>query len=344
MKTTVAPLRFTLKRPIRGTTERLGFLFRVQDEQGRWGSGEATPWPTIDALAMERLEALLRRVEVARLPTSLGELGAWLDSLALSEAARAAVECALLDLMGQSRGVPLAVLLGAQRGSVRVNALIEGTDAKSLADEARTAVGRGFDTLKIKVGAHPLAVDAQRLLSVRLAVGASVKLRIDANGAWTEGEARSALRGLASLHLELCEQPLPASDVGGLRRLKGRVGCLVAADESVAHPTARDDVLSKERGPAVDIVVLKPAELGGLLPALEWAQRAHAVGVASYVTTSLDGPWARAACAHLAAALPGDTYAHGLSTVELLAGLEPDAFTPQSGSTNVPSNPGLGLP
>ena len=52
---------------------------------------------------------------------------------------------------------------------------------------------------------------------------------------------------------------------------------------------------------AADVIVLKPAALGGLVRSLELAQQAHDSGVGAYVTTLMDGPIARAAAAHLAA-------------------------------------------
>jgi L-alanine-DL-glutamate epimerase-like enolase superfamily enzyme len=77
---------------------------------------------------------------------------------------------------------------------------------------------------------------------------------------------------------------------------------------------------------------------------MEIARKAHAAGVSAYATTLLDGPLARAAAAHLAAVLPGDdAWAHGLSTVELFGGAEPDAFTPSRGLIHLPDTPGWGV-
>ena len=89
--------------------------------------------------------------------------------------------------------------------------------------------------------------------------------------------------------------------------------------------------------------MLKPMALGGVLSALALARRAQQAGVGAYVTTLLDGPIARAAAAHLAAAIPQGDWASGLGTVELFEGAVADAFTPVRGRIRIPAADGLGV-
>jgi L-Ala-D/L-Glu epimerase len=125
-------------------------------------------------------------------------------------------------------------------------------------------------------------------------------------------------------------------DVEGLRRLRRHVPCRIGADETMLVPSVLDRLLQKDPAAAADVLVLKPAALGGLLPTLALARRALLAGVDSYVTTLMDGPLSRAAAAHLGAVLPGQAWAHGLSTVELLEGVSDDAFTPRKGRIHFP--------
>ena len=166
---------------------------------------------------------------------------------------------------------------------------------------------------------------------------------MDANGGWTETAARTALRGIESLAIELCEQPVAAADVQGLGRIRGMVPCRIAADEALLTSAGIDSVFSADRPPAADVLVLKPMALGGLLPALTLARRAQQAGIGAYVTTLLDGAIARAAAAHLAAAIPQGDWASGLATVELFEDSVPDPFTPARGRIRLPPVEGLGL-
>jgi o-succinylbenzoate synthase len=325
-----------------GTLEAREGLEVTVSAEGHAGRGEAFPLVAFGTESLSDAEHGLRSLSLEAVD-GLEAIEAQLAPLSATPAARFAVECALLEWLALQRGLPVAALLGAHRPVVPVNALIDGADAEALASAASRAVAQGFKTLKVKVGARPVAADAQRLLAVRQRVGPSIALRIDANGGWSEGVARSALRGLASLDLELCEQPVAAGDIEGLRRVSALVPVPVAADEVLADRSRWARVLEEDPVPAARVLVLKPAVLGGVLPALGLARMASARGVPSYVTTLMDGPIARAAATHLASALPPSPFAHGLSTVELFAELPADACTPRSGAIELPATPGWGV-
>lgn len=347
MKLILAPVRLELARPIqtaRGPMDvRTGWRV-VLEADGVTGRGEAMPMASFGTEASHATERALKAFELDALPDSIDAVSQATAGLWETPAARFAVECALLEHLARRRRVPVAALFGTPRPQLKVNALIEGDDATALARAAEAAAAQGYPVVKVKVAARPLAVEAQRLLAVRRAVGPKVGLRLDANGGWSEAAARSALRGLEALDAELCEQPVPADDVEGLRRIRSLVPCRIAADESMLLPHVLDRMLEKDPAAAVDVVVLKPTALGGLIRSLEIARTAHAAGVGAYATTLMDGPLARAAAAHLAAVLPGDdAWAHGLSTVELFGGAEPDAFTPVQGLIRLPDTPGWGV-
>jgi L-Ala-D/L-Glu epimerase len=345
MKLELRSTSLKLKRPVVMAREQLEVRRGVEvivSGEGVIGRGEAFPLGSFGTEPLAATQAALEGLTL-RPVDAVEEIASRLTGLESTPAARFAVECALLEWLARRRGVPVAALLGTYRPIVLVNALVEGMDAESLATEAQRAVDQGFKTLKLKVGARSVSVDAQRLFAVRQIVGPSIALRVDANGGWSEGVARSTLRGLESLGLELCEQPVAPGDIEALRRVTSLVPVPVAADEALGDRSRWARVLEVDPRPAASVLVLKPAVLGGILPAFALAQDAAKVGVPSYVTTLLDGPVSRAAAAHLAAALPATPYAHGLSTVELFEGMAPDAFTPRSGAIEVPSSPGWGV-
>lgn len=348
MKLSIAPLALKLKKPIqtaRGPMElRAGWRVRFE-HGGVVGRGEAMPMPSFGTETPDTALAALAAFELAQVPDSVEAIAAATRGMASSPAARHAVECALLEHLALRQGVLVATLLGpVRRSEFAVNALLEGDDADGLARSAREAVAAGFRVVKVKVAARPLSVEAQRLLAVRRAVGPGVKIRIDANGGWSEATARSALRGMEALELEVCEQPVGPADLEGLRRLRRQVPCRIAADETMLRGELLPRLFEKDPLAAADVVVLKPAALGGLLRSLELAQQAHDAGVGAYVTTMMDGPIARAAAAHLAAVLPDADWAHGLSTVELFEGMTTDAFTPVEGTIRLPQATGWGVP
>lgn len=315
---------------------RRGWWVRLSDgEQEGWG--EAACWPGFGAGLRATRQALRAAAADPRLPERLSAaagdepgLTAVLEQIGAPEA-RAALSCAALDLAARRADRPLAAWLTAPgttaAPSVAVHALVRD------AAQARAAVAAGAGTLKLKVGHEPALAERARLAAVREAVGPAVRLRLDANGAWTVSQARERLRGLAPLGIDLLEQPLPAGDLDGLRALAD-CGVPLAVDEGL-RDAADLEALLDARLP-VRAVVLKPLFLGGLLPARALARRALGAGLRVIVTHGLEGAVGRAAALALAAAVPARDEAHGLGPV-----LRQDALQPGGGRLRVPAAPGL---
>jgi o-succinylbenzoate synthase len=376
-KASFTPLRLELLQPLKTSRSthaaREGFLVRLEDEAGHVGLGEAMPLPEFGTESLADCGATLEAWLAALKGQFLGDsvraiedtLSPFPPAVARGDGVRIrsrqatpegpmpasehALELALLDLLAQRQGVPLCWLLAEEaRTEVAVNALLIGDGPEALAEDARKAVAEGYGTLKLKVAGRSLEDDEQRVKAVREAVGPDVKLRLDANGGWSEPEAKRALDKLGWYGLELVEQPTPPEDLAALWRVQRRAPCMVAADESLGSPEALRALLAVDPlmggGPAVGAVVLKPMVLGGLLPCLVVAMRAARLGMQSYVTSSLDGVVARAGATHLAAALPSGALASGLAVGRLFAH-EPAShpYRPVHGHIRLPQAPGLGL-
>ncbi|MCL2179109.1 MAG: o-succinylbenzoate synthase [Proteobacteria bacterium] len=324
--------------------QREGFRIFIEDEEGRHGRGEVFPMPSFGTETLPQAAQALSSLKVEHMPSTLEELEAALLGLRQLPCTRFGLEVAFLEAMAFQRACPVWQLFSKQAPpQISCYALIEGKELSSLEHSALSAVRAGFSKLKFKAGAASLEWDAHCLGRLRRSLGDSIGIRIDANGAWREMEARVFLRGVSMLHLELCEQPVPAKDVHALCRLhRLNLGIPLAADEALLDEGRVDMLL--EGGAKIDAVVLKPAALGGLIPAMQLARRARQKKVSSFITTFLDGPIGRAAAAHLAFALGETQQAHGLSCPELLEGFEGDFFSPRGGKISLPRTPGLGIP
>ena len=307
---------------------RRGCLVELETDSGLHGYGEACPFPgfgmeEIDEV-MPSLQALIEAL-LGHDPRSLDEARA--RALALrpeAPGARFALECALYDLSARAEGLSVAELLARESGteakaSTPVNALVSGRDAESLRLDVKRAVEEGFSDLKLKVGARSWNEDRVRVGIAREAAGTGPGLRLDAGESWSLEEALERVDPLAELGVDLLEQPLPAHDLEGmvsLRRKTRECGIRLAADESIVRPEDARRVIEKG---AADVLVLKPAALGGLAVAARWAQVARDAGISCVVTSLMDSSWGRAAALSLACALPGSRPADGLATGSLLA-------------------------
>ena len=317
--------------------ERYGLLVWVETNDGITGLGEAPA-------ALESGPGSLRSTaeQMGDLaPTLLGKtLAPTALPATLSPSLRFALETAALDCIAQSEGRPLTELLGGRVRPVEVNAVIgQGDDAETEAS-ARQAVADGYRTLKLKVGGRELAEDQLVVGRVRGAVGDGVAIRLDANRAWPEARALSALEGLAQYSPEYVEEPVAPATTSSLAGLRRASPIPIAADESVE---GRESVAALLEAGAVDVLVIKPARVGGVLEARSIVEDARSEGVDVVLTSMLESGVGLAAAAHLAAAL-NLRRACGLATGPLLAhDLLEQPMTPVNGSLIVPHAPGLGI-
>ncbi len=344
-RVTLQRFRLPLRRPLvtaRGAiAAREGILVAVEAASGARGFGEASPLAGWPGEALDRAELALCAAARAMLGRDGAQALGALDRMDLARAplARSALATALLDLAARERGVPLAQELagGAAKRCVALNALISADEPVEIAASARAARGAGFRALKLKVGAAPLARDVERVAALREASGAEAQLRLDANGAWSEVEADAALGVLASFAPEYVEEP--ARGVAAFARLRARSPVPIALDESAADEGALDAAL---RLRAADVLVLKPALLGGPCAAREVALRARDAGMTVVPTSFLDSAIGVAAALHLAASLPDARHACGLATGALLA-IDLAELPISNGEMALPGGAGLGI-
>ncbi len=183
----------------------------------------------------------------------------------------------------------------SMRSEIPVNALVDGP---FLVDDLR-----GYQSVKVKV--RDLGGIAL-LAAVRDAVGPSVELRVDANGAWDVDLAIELIGRLARYDVALVEQPVASID--DLARVRRAVDVLIAADECIR---TIDDARRLRALDAADVIVVKQQPLGGVRAALAVVE---AAGVPAIVTSMMETSVGIAAGLALAAALPELPFACGLAT------------------------------
>ena len=335
------PLREVFHTATGGFAQREGVLLRLTTDAGLVGFGEASPHPALGRGAVQDVLEALRRQAPRLLGAQVEEVEAL--STNIPPALACALDTAACDILARARGIGVARLLSADpRNSVPVNAVIAAETAAGAASEAAAAREAGFPCVKLKVGtAATPAAEVERVAAVRQALDPHIKLRLDANGAWTCEQAVSLIRALARFDLELVEQPVSAGDLEGLAQVRAAVGVPIAADEAVTGVEAARQVLEAA---AADVLVIKPMVVGGLRPARRIIEMATAAGVEVIVTTTIDSAVGTAAALHLAATLPPTARACGLATGALLAGdLVKKPPTAQAGWMQLPDRPGLGV-
>jgi o-succinylbenzoate synthase len=369
-RATLSPFRLALRSPLETSRvllrDRRGILLglHLDGGAGPWGElhrkgelavgwGEASPLPEFGSETLDDCGGALEKLAHLALGRDPRDLDQLLDEAlqvaAAAPVARAAFDAALSDLAARLEGLSLAHWLGRDgtadpARAVEVNALLTGSTLDELSSSTRAAVRQGFQTLKLKVAGRSWDHDLARVEAVRSAAGPEVRVRLDANGGWTEDQAARALDELAPLEIEYVEQPVAAEALDAMVRLRERSPIPIAADEAVTDPEAVDAVIAAGAG---DLIVLKPAVLGGLRSALRIASCATQAGLEVVVTSFLDSSIGTASALHLAAWLAARSEtrprASGLATAGLFVHDLARGPRPTRGRLEVSHGLGLGL-
>jgi L-Ala-D/L-Glu epimerase len=304
------PFRAPFTNAARSLTARDSWLVRVTSDDGATGWGEAVLEDPAASPALERLVARLG--DVGEMPTT-----------ASLEAEGTAGRALLAALAGAATKQGADALPGGR--GIGVNAVVGALDRERAAAEAAGRVAAGFRTIKLKAAPDESTADlAARVGAVRAAVGDAIALRLDANGTWDLAGAIDALGALDGVDLQYVEQPLAAPDIEGLISLRRRVGVPVAADEAVTSVEAAKLVLDHD---AADVLVVKPARVGGTMAVARIESIATAHGVPVVVSSLFEtgiGLAAGLACASWVSQFsdlpgwPADERDHGLATADVL--------------------------
>ncbi len=252
--------------------------------------------------------------------------------------ARAALEMALWDMWGRSRGQSLASLLGAERVRVPVGVSIGiQPDSATLLSVVEGYLQRGYTRIKLKI--RP-GSDLVPVRAVREAFP-DLRLQVDANAAYGLDDAH-IFREMDDLSLLMIEQPLAEDDIIDHAALQSELVTPLCLDESIRSPRHARQALELD---AARIINIKQARVGGLTNAVRIHDLCRDRGVPVWCGGMLETGIGRAANLALAAlpgfALPGDIsataryYGRDIATPE---------FTLNDDSTiDVPEEPGLGV-
>ncbi|OEU47852.1 MAG: dipeptide epimerase [Desulfobulbaceae bacterium S3730MH12] len=297
------PLVTTFKTALRSIDQIENIIVTVLTDSGQVGFGSAAP---VAVITGETVSSIIGGIEHIGDSLSGMEIADWenifqrLNSCIIGNmSAKAAVDMAIYDLLAKSLDIPLYRLLGGMTCNVETDITVSIDTPEKMIAESKERLGRGFDTLKIKVGGDP-ELDIRRLELIQEAVGSETRIRIDANQGWSAKEAVQVGRELErrGVVIELMEQPVPARDFEGMRYVRDNVAFPVYADESVFSPRDALELIGMN---AVDGLNIKLMKCGGIYNGLKIASIAETAGIPCMIGSMMECHISVSAAAHLAA-------------------------------------------
>lgn len=338
------PLADRQWRFVRGPIASIaGYAVEVIDDQGRTGHGYFRTMPP--ALPpLEALKAVFDPLAESMIGCDERAINALMDRLDAQQLGfaplKAAIECALYDLLARTLDRPLHALFGGLRHETLANArIIPLKVPQAMAEVAAGLVERGFGFLKVKLSGNA-ALDLARFRAVRETVGPAVRLMADANESYQPKPAIRLIHQLIEHGLEWIEQPTPADNLEGLAQVTRAVPIVVEADESAPDLQAIGRIAQMR---AADSVSLRVMNLGGITNTLRAVAICEAAGLAWRFGAVFGASVMHAHTLHLAATLKAPAFAHELSEFEMFLDDPFSGLSVERGEVRVPIGPGTGV-
>jgi galactonate dehydratase len=269
--------------------------------------------------------------------------------------ALAGIDQALWDIKGKTLGVSISKLLGGPvRNRIQVYSWIGGDRPSMLAENARSAMERGFRAVKMNACEEMHYIDSNakvdsaiaQVAAVRDAVGNDVGIGVDFHGRVHRPMVKTMFRALEPFRPMFIEEPVLSEHAEALADVASNTSIPIALGERLF---SRWDFKSILRDGHVDIIQPDPSHSGGITETKKIAAMAECHDVALALHCPL-GPIALATCLQLDAVCQNAVIQeqslgiHYNKTNDLLDYLvNPGVFDYVDGYVTIPDGPGLGI-
>ena len=268
------------------------FVVRLIAEDGTTGYGEGAARPYVTGETVEtsveyiknQIFPAIRENDFAEIETGNDALDALkpiaesLPAPNLSEeiipnAARAAVESALIDCCLKHQNLSLGAILPPQHEFVTYSGVITAGTIEKAVQHAKRFKFFGFKQIKIKIGDDE---SVSRIAAIRRAIGDDVSMRVDANGAYSVAGAIEISNRLAPYKIDAFEQPIPRGELKDLKEIKNLSAIPVMVDESLVTLMDAEKLIEAS---ACDFFNLRISKCGGIFNAIKIAHLAQRAGI-----------------------------------------------------------------
>ena len=320
---------FTVASYSRTTTPDVQVEIRYD---GFTGHGEASMPPYLGQ-TVESVCAFLEKVDLGQFadPFQLEDILAYVDSLSPGDtAAKAAVDIALHDLVGQLLGQPWWRLWGLDAAKAPNTTFTIGIDTPEVVREKTRECADRFRILKVKVG---LDNDYEMIRTIREIT--DLPLAVDANQGWTDRQqALDEIFWLQEHGVVMVEQPMARERLDDNAWITEHSPLPVFADEAVQRLADVPGLVGAYTG-----INIKLMKCTGMREAWRMASFARAVGMRVMVGCMTETSCAVTAAAHLS---PLADFAD-LDGNLLISNDRFRGVTVSDGRLILPDAPGLGL-
>jgi L-rhamnonate dehydratase len=254
------------------------------------------------------------------------------------------IDMAIWDIMGKATGKPVHKLLGGSyTDKVRAYAsALMPENKETVKKMVESYVSQGFTAIKFGWGplGYDVHFDIELVRTARQAAGDDVEIMIDIGKRYRLKQAMYVARALEQLNIYWLEEPLPAEDYAGYRKLTESTTMRIATGEEESGRQAFARLINETH---VDVIQPDMSRCGGLTEARKIATLAadqnllcvpHAFKTGVLVAASIQ----------LIAAIPHAPFLEfSVTESAIRKELLINPFVQKGGYVDVPQKPGLGI-
>lgn len=239
--------------------------------------------------------------ESEKIRAELWHRGIWSFRKATAGFAYAGIDMALWDICGKACGQPLFNLFGGRmRDTVNYFYYLAQAPPDGIAAQCRDGLSKGFHVFYLKVGLD-IGRELEMVRAVRETGGPGIKIRLDANGAWTANEAIRNLARLDAYGIDFVEQPVMQDPLENMREVRARCPVAICANEGL---WTVDDAYRQIKNRTADVYCFSPYWVGSLAQFQRLSHVAHCEALRVCKHTHGEFGIAAAAAQHLMLTLP----------------------------------------
>lgn len=174
------------------------------------------------------------------------------------------------------------------KSSMMINGLIWMGDVGFMEEQIQEKLEQGFHCIKLKIGVdwtseHEILQKLRQKFSKE-----KLELRVDANGGFSEVEAKIVLQQLADLNIHSIEQPIKAGNWDAMADLCAQTPTPIALDEEligIINFAEKKKLLDTVKP---QYIILKPSLVGGISGSDEWISLAEHQNIGWWITSALE--------------------------------------------------------
>ena len=278
------------------TTRKVWYLhFTSPDFPGRVGIGECAPLPALSCDDLPDYEDILKRFcrQVEK------EQGMWdKDVLCQYPSILFGLETAIWHFFAGSWALSDTAFSRGEVG-IQINGLIWMGDFDHMLSQIEKKMEAGFRCVKLKIGAIDFEKELALLRHIRTHFSSKeIELRVDANGAFSPGDAMEKLKRLSDFGLHAIEQPSRAGHWEEMARLTSESPLPIALDEELIGCNTLDEKKKLLATIRPQYIIIKPSLHGGICGGDEWIMEAEKQHIGWWITSALESNIGLNAIAH----------------------------------------------